>query len=144
MSSTPTSVAGACLCGTVRFTVTLPSKWCAHCHCSMCRRAHGAPYVTWLGVERSQLHIESGEDQLGRHRSSPAASRSFCRHCGSPLFFESARWAQEVHIARAAIEAEIDRLPQAHVFFSDKAAWLDLHREATVPKRGGASGTEPL
>ena len=40
------STHGGCLCGDVRFTVDWPSKWIAHCHCSMCRRAHGAAYVT--------------------------------------------------------------------------------------------------
>ena len=46
-------VSGGCLCGAVRFTAKLPSKWCAHCHCSLCRKAHGAGYVTWaddLGI----------------------------------------------------------------------------------------------
>ena len=38
MSENKTVQAG-CLCGAVRFELQLPSKWCAHCHCSMCRRA---------------------------------------------------------------------------------------------------------
>lgn len=135
---------GACLCGSVRFTVKPPTKWCAHCHCSMCRRAHGAPYVTWFGVERAQFQLDAGAEYLARYASSEAATRSFCRRCGSPLFFESTRWASEVHIARAAVAQDLDRLPQAHVFFSDKAAWLDLHRESALQKRGGPSGVEPL
>ena len=32
---------GACLCGAVRFSATLPSKWVAHGHGSFCRRADG-------------------------------------------------------------------------------------------------------
>ena len=28
-------VPGACLCGAVRFTITLPTLFCAHCHCTM-------------------------------------------------------------------------------------------------------------
>ena len=136
-----TSTTGACLCGAVRFEVTFPTKWVAHCHCSMCRRAHGAAFVTWLGVVREQFRILEGE-QLGRYQSSPGATRSFCKRCGSPLFFESERWAGEVHIARAAIAGEVDRAPQAHVFYSDRADWLALHDD--LPKRGGVTGTEPL
>lgn len=37
---------GSCLCGAVRFRASLPCKWVAHCHCTCCRRAHGAPLVT--------------------------------------------------------------------------------------------------
>jgi len=135
-------VTGECLCGAVRFEVTLPSKWVAHCHCSMCRRAHGAAFVTWLGVPREQFRIVAGDDVLVRYRSSAPATRSFCGRCGSPLLFESERWPTEVHIARASIAGAIDREPAAHVFYSDRADWLAHHDE--LPKRGGATGTEPI
>jgi hypothetical protein len=65
-------VPGRCLCGAVRFEVELPSTWCAHCHCSMCRRAHGAGFVTWVGFERSRVRVLAGEE-LGQYRSSPPA-----------------------------------------------------------------------
>jgi hypothetical protein len=131
-------VPGGCLCGA--FEVALPSKWCASCHCSMCRRAHGAPYVTWVGFAAGQLRVVEGE--LARYRSSEEATRGFCGRCGSPLTFESTRWAGEVHVARAAIPGAIDRQPQAHVFVSDQADWVTIHDD--LPKRGGKSGTEPL
>ncbi|MBA3502614.1 MAG: GFA family protein [Myxococcota bacterium] len=136
-----TSAVGACLCGETRFEITLPTKWVAHCHCSMCRRGHGAPFVTWVGVLREQFRIVDGA-YLRRYESSPGARRSFCAKCGSPLFFESERWPGEVHIARALFPGELDRAPQMHAFFSDRADWLVLHDD--LPKRGGTTGTEPL
>ena len=81
---------GRCLCGAVRFSVGLPPQWVAHCHCSMCRRAHGAGFVTWVGFDRAAFAIESGAEALSRYPSSAAATRSFCSRCGSMLFFESA------------------------------------------------------
>ena len=48
-------VPGSCFCGAVRFSAQLPSLFCGHCHCSMCRRSHGAGYVTWFAVPRDQL-----------------------------------------------------------------------------------------
>ncbi len=141
MSDAPRTVRGGCLCGAVAFEIDLPTKWCAHCHCTMCRRAHGAPYVTWVGVPRDRFRLVEGET-LVRYASSPPAKRSFCATCGSPLLFESTRWADEVHVARAAIPGAIDREPQAHVFFSDRADWV--HISDALPRRGGATGTEPL
>ena len=38
------------ICGTVEFSVALPTLFCGHCHCTMCQRNHGAAYVTWFGV----------------------------------------------------------------------------------------------
>ena len=48
---------GACLCGGVRFELTPPSRFCAHCLCQNCRRAHGAAFVTWAGFPDGQWRI---------------------------------------------------------------------------------------
>ena len=70
------SVEGACLCGAVTFRVALPPKWVAHCHCSMCRRAHGAGFVTWVGVDEPALTLLTSLT-LTSYASSPEATRSF-------------------------------------------------------------------
>jgi hypothetical protein len=127
-------VEGACLCGEVRFEVTLPSKWCAHCHCSMCRRAHGAAFVTWAGFSTDAFRIVAGAAALERYRSSAEAVRSFCRRCGSTLLFESTRWPGEVHVVVANLCGPLDRAPQAHVFFGDRAPWVTIADD--LPKQG--------
>ena len=133
---------GGCLCGAIRFEVTPPTKWCAHCHCSLCRRAHGAAFVTWFGVDRSAFELVSGEDDLSWYRSTPGARRGFCSRCGSTIFFASERWADEVHIALASMDGPIDRQPSAHVFYDSHVAWNAIGDE--LPRRGGDSGVEPL
>jgi hypothetical protein len=136
-----TSVRGACLCGEVRFEVMLPSKWVAHCHCSMCRRAHGAGFVTWVSVPDEQLAMHD-QTSLRTHASSADGRRSFCGTCGSPLFFRSSRWPGETHIALASLEGPVDRPPAVHAFWSDRAPWTVMHDG--LPRRGGVSGLEPL
>jgi hypothetical protein len=120
------TVSGGCLCGAVKFSAELPSKWCAHCHCTMCRRAHGAGYVTWVGFEDSQFRIETGEDRLRWFASSENAQRGFCATCGSTMFFRSSKWAGEIHIALASIADPIDRKPQANVFHATHVDWMPL------------------
>lgn len=119
-----TSYAGSCLCGHVRFVISPPTKWCAHCHCSMCQRAHGAAFVTWIGVPEEQFDIVAGRDTVQWYASSPEGRRGFCRHCGSSLFFRSSRWPGEVHVARACVPGEIDREPDEDVHTDTRAAWL--------------------
>lgn len=135
-------VPGACLCGGVRFTVTLPTLFCAHCHCSMCRRNHGAGYVTWFAVPPAQLVVESGSDQLVRYESSVHGSRSFCRRCGSSLFCESTHDPDRVDIALGAMHEPIDREPQLHTYFDSRASWITVGDD--LPRLGGKTGLEPL
>jgi hypothetical protein len=133
---------GQCQCGAVKLEAAPPSKFCAHCHCGMCRRAHGAPLVTWIGFLDTQLKIVEGDAVLVRYRSSEHATRSFCGKCGSMMLFQSTRWPGEVHVARALIPGDVDRLPQAHCFFSDKADWFTVADD--LPRLGGPTGLEKL
>lgn len=135
------TIRGSCLCSAVQFELTPPSKFCAHCHCTMCRRAHAAPVVTWTGVLESQFRLTAGENVLGRHASSPEAVRSFCTVCGTPLLFQSSRWPGEVHVATAALLDPPDKQPSLHVFWDDRARWHAL--DDGLPKYGGTTGMEP-
>ena len=116
---------GSCFCGAVRFTATLPTKWVAHCHCSMCRRAHGAAFVTWAGFDEKRVAIDDRDSRLTWFASSPPAQRGFCGRCGSTLFFRSERWPGELHIVVANFETPLDRAPQAHVFYDAHVAWFE-------------------
>jgi len=133
---------GGCLCGAVRFEVRPPTKWCAHCHCSLCRRAHGAAFVTWVGVERPQFKLTSGDEHLCWYSSTPEARRGFCSRCGSTLFFESERWSEEVHIALAHMDGPIDRTPKVHVFYDSHVDWVEPADD--LRRLGGPSGVDPL
>ncbi|MES2787689.1 MAG: GFA family protein [Pseudomonadota bacterium] len=121
-----TSARGSCLCGAVRFRAELPSKWVAHCHCSFCRRAHGAAFVTWAGFPSEQFALEPGSQGPTWYESSVGAKRGFCATCGSPMFFQSTRWPGEMHIARALLTDPLDRLPSAHVFYESHVSWLEV------------------
>ena len=120
---TPGYSSGGCLCGAVRFRIALPPRWVAHCHCSMCRRAHGAGFVTWAGVARESFALESGAALLTRFRSSAQATRSFCSRCGSTLFFESGHWPDEIHVTLANLDSAEGLEPQAHAYWSSRAPW---------------------
>jgi hypothetical protein len=118
------SKTGGCLCGAVSFTADLPVKWCAHCHCTMCRRAHGAGYVTWVGFEVQQFNVNSGDDHLTWYESSPGARRGFCDQCGATMLFQSDRWADEIHIALASIDDPTGIEPDTNVYFDHRAEWI--------------------
>ncbi|MCP3980948.1 MAG: GFA family protein [bacterium] len=139
--SATVTVAGSCSCGAVRFDVRSPSKFCAHCHCDNCRRAHGAAFVTYAGYPADQVRVTAGRDSLVRYRTDTDATRSFCGTCGSTLFYEGPRWPDEIHVARANIDGEIDRLPDAHAYVDHAADWWTIADE--LSQFGGDSGVEP-
>ena len=131
---------GACYCGGVRFTASGPARFSAHCHCPACRRAHAAAFVTWTGFRREQIDIADGENLLTRFDTPTGATRTFCSICGSTLFYESPRWAEEIHVARASLDDDAGFEPDAHVYVDDRAPWWPITDDC--PQYGGETGME--
>jgi len=138
-----TGVHGSCFCGAVRFEVGFPTAFCAHCHCSMCRRSHGAAYVTWFGAAKERFKITSGANELVHFASSDHGKRSFCGRCGSTLFCELAEHPGIVDVVLANVAEPLDRRPQMHVFFSDRVSWANVGCDG-LPRLGGSTGFEPV
>lgn len=133
---------GHCLCGAIRYRVELPSLFCVVCHCGMCRRHHGADFVTWFGVPRERFALLEGSGSLQRYDSSDHGARFFCARCGTSLFCESTSRPGQVEIALGSFDGALDRAVQCHIHFDDRAPWTQVADD--LPRLGGASGLEPL
>ncbi|MEM7099625.1 MAG: GFA family protein [Pseudomonadota bacterium] len=140
------SVSGSCFCGEVVFEIDLPTTFCGHCHCSMCRRPHGAAFVTWAAVPDGQFRLLRGESLLTTYKSSTHGRRQFCSQCGTQLFcfhVQEGRDSPELmDVPLATLHEPIDRKPQAHFYYDSKAQWSEIADD--LPKLGGPSGTQPL
>ena len=115
---------GQCFCGSVKFTVSAPTKWCAHCHCTICQRIHGSGVVTWLGCIADSVKIEDKNNCLIWFESTSGAERGSCRQCTTHLFFRSVNWPDELHITRTSFSGELDREPEVHAHHSTHVNWL--------------------
>ena len=100
----------------------------------MCRRAHGAGFVTWVGVARDAFTLEIGAADLVRYRSSAQATRSFCRRCGASLFFESDHWPGEIHVTLANLDSAAGLEPQVHAYWGSRAGWAVAGASDALPK----------
>jgi len=115
---------GGCLCGTVNYEFAEFLPRVAHCHCSMCRKFHGAEYATIASVPRSTFRWTKGKDALKEYRAENDTVRTFCKHCGSSLSFFSPRAPSDViEIALGTVDGEIPVKPGAHIFVASGANW---------------------
>jgi hypothetical protein len=112
---------GRCLCGFVRFEARgIPSNETS-CHCSICRRSSGAPYVAWFTVRRDDFSFSSGEPAT--FRSSDHGTRAFCPRCGTQLTFQSTRFPDEIDVTIAALDDPELVRPRDHTFAASRVAW---------------------
>ncbi len=112
---------GGCLCGAVRYRAAGPMRGASICHCSMCRKAGGAPYMAFVTVQRAHIGYEGAEPTL--YRSSDIASRGFCARCGTALTWESDRSRDEVDLAIATLDDPAAIPPLDQIFTADAVGW---------------------
>ncbi|MDD7986764.1 GFA family protein [Lentisphaera marina] len=75
---------GQCLCGAVKAKVKAMSKEVGVCHCDMCRKWAGAPFI---GVDCQNDILFEGQEYIKIYHSSDWAERGFCSKCGTHLFY---------------------------------------------------------
>jgi len=116
---------GKCLCGVVRYRIDAPIEQVTHCHCSMCRKTHGAAFASYASVPLDAFHFMSGKDQLGVYHSSQHVTRTFCIRCGSNLQFVDNR-EHELGVVLGTLDTPLAVVPQSHIFVDSKASWYDI------------------
>ena len=78
-------ITGKCECRRIRYQVDGEINDFSHCHCSQCRRMHGATFASFGGVKSNEFRYLSGEPDLSTYHSSESHMRVFCGNCGSNI-----------------------------------------------------------
>lgn len=120
---------GSCLCGAVKYELRSRPKALSHCHCSQCRKGHGAAFASYGSVLRSDLRLVQGADDLKPYSSSAAVLRQFCAHCGSSLFWSKnqGEYADWISIALGTLDTAFATEKQRHIQVKSKAPWYEIH-----------------
>jgi hypothetical protein len=118
------TLAGKCLCGAVHYTVADAFVYALNCHCSNCRRATGAAFKPFAGIERHKFRVTRGEESLlifGDDNASDAR----CKVCGS-LLYSVVREGAFVHVTLGTLVDDPTIRPSAHIFVGSKAPWFEI------------------
>jgi hypothetical protein len=116
-------IRGHCECGQVHFEILGEMVDYAHCHCSQCRRLHGAAFATFAGVLRSEFRYTSGENKVATYSSSKIIDRIFCKTCGSNIMAIPHDEPGVYYVSMGAIEGNPPHPPAYHIFVGSKAKW---------------------
>jgi hypothetical protein len=117
---------GSCLCQAVRFEVAGPVHDVHHCHCSMCRKSHGAAFSTFARLTASDFRLVAGEAEVRRYRSSAPIERTFCGTCGARLTVCFDGMPDAVWVSLATFDDDAGVAPGVHMFVGSKASWDEI------------------
>lgn len=120
-------VKGSCLCGAIKYQADEIEGRIGNCHCSICRKSHGAAFATQALVRGELFTFLEGEDRLSKFESSSGLHRGFCSICGSRLVNYLQGGSTYMSVALSSIDSVFDGKPAAHLCVASKASWYEIN-----------------
>ena len=132
------TIRGSCLCGEVTYEVSGSFLSAMNCHCSRCRRAHGAAFASYAEVNPEQFRWISGEDLVTVYRLEKG-SYCFCSRCGSNVV---ATWEGKVaEVTLGTLEGDPGIRPEYHQYVGSKAPWHEITDGKTQYTEGSSGAS---
>ena len=131
-----TIISGGCLCGVVRYEISRPLGSADHCHCSMCRRQHGAAFSTYVDVPPEDFRWSDGESQVKVYEVESGAGWCFCLVCGSSL--AGSVNGRVTSVTLGTLQEQVDLKPACHIFVGSKASWYPITDD--LPQHNARAG----
>ena len=118
-------IRGSCLCGQVQFELRGAAQFINHCHCSMCRKVHGAAFGSFLHADAHTFRWLAGQSLVTHFESSPGTFRAFCKVCGSnmPVLEDD---DTHVIIPAGVLDGAPGVRPIVHIHAASKAEWFEI------------------
>jgi hypothetical protein len=118
------AITGGCLCGAVQYSISSPLQNADNCHCSKCRRQHGAAFATYADFNTEDFNWISGENLTKIYETESGEGWCFCTQCGSSLAGTS--HGKITSIALGTVEGDPGIKPGTHIFVDSKACWFEI------------------
>ena len=117
---------GSCLCGGLRYTLAHEPMNIELCHCSICRKAHAAPFTAGASVDAAAFRITQGHELAKYFESSPGKRRYFCSNCGTHVYALRPAKPDVIRLRVATLDTPIASRPIAHIYSGSKAEWYTI------------------
>jgi hypothetical protein len=124
-------ITGGCQCGAVRYALGVEPDDVNVCHCRMCQKASGGPFMAFGTVPVARIEWTRGAPSL--FRSSSFAERGFCPACGTPLTYQSNE--RTISITLGSLDRPAAVRPTVQLGLEARLAWIgdlaDMPAETT-------------
>ncbi len=116
---------GSCLCRTVKYKVVGEFESFYLCHCRYCQKDTGSAHAANLFSSTATLEWIKGENNVQVFQVKKSNHvKAFCVTCGSAVPNVQME-GQLLVVPAGSLDCKLDKLPDGHIFISNKANWDD-------------------
>ena len=117
---------GQCLCGAIAYQIEGELGPVVNCHCTKCRRWHGAAFRTRAAVKTNQFSWIRGEDRLSQYHSSESVIKTFCSVCGSALISLYENRPDYIGLPIGGLDQDPGVRPTMNIYVGSKSPWYEI------------------
>jgi hypothetical protein len=127
------TLTGSCLCGAIRYSVTVPVTELRACHCTHCQKSSGAGGSVNAVVPSDAFKITQGTPRRydARADSGRTLHRYFCGDCGSPIYSQRATNPGVVVVRAGTLDNAGDMKITTHIWTKSARPWSHIDPAAT-------------
>jgi hypothetical protein len=119
-------IQGHCECNCVSYEADCEILDFSHCHCSQCRRLHGAAFATFASIATDNFQYLSGKEDIKEYASSDDLKRVFCGNCGSNILVSLNDVPEILYLSMGAIDGNPTHPEAYHIYVGSKAPWYEI------------------
>lgn len=117
---------GRCLCEGVAYEIRGELGPIFNCHCSKCRRWHGAAFRTRATINANQFTWLKGRELVAGYHSSEFVVKHFCKVCGSNLISTYENDPYKIGVPLGGLDQSPNNKPEGHFWVGSKSPWYAI------------------
>ena len=120
-----TPLTGGCMCGAIRYTISVPVTELRACHCTTCQKGSGTQGSVNAVIPASAFKLTQGTpkryDCLAD--SGRTLHRCFCGDCGSPIYSKRATALDTLEVRAGTLEDPGEMKITANIWTRSARPW---------------------
>lgn len=120
-----TPLTGGCMCGAIRYTLSVPVTELRACHCTTCQKGSGTQGSVNAVIPASAFKLTQGT--LKRYESLADSGRTlyrdFCGDCGSPIYSQRATALDTLVVRAGSLDDAGDMKITANIWTRSARPW---------------------
>ena len=118
-------ITGGCMCGAIRYSLSMPVTELRACHCTTCQKGSGTQGSVNAVIPATAFKLTKGT--LKRFDSLADSGRTlyrfFCGDCGSPIYSQRATALDTLVVRAGSLDEAGDMKITANIWTRSKRPW---------------------
>lgn len=118
-------ISGGCMCGAIRYTISVPVTELRACHCTTCQKGSGTQGSVNAVIPAAAFKLAKGTLKRfdSRADSGRTLYRCFCGDCGSPIYSQREMAPETLVVRAGSLDETGDMRITANIWTRSKRPW---------------------